>query len=239
MSDLANCARTLLDLHTAPEVLVLANVWDVVSATDRGGSPPGVRALATASHSIAATFGYDGRRADPPRAAPRHGAADRRRPPTCPVTHGLRGGVRRRGRHRAPRHRGRRGRRQPRGPAEAARRGRRRGRGGAWPPVARPASTSCSTRGPTSVARAGDAPRTQVLDEAIRRGPGVPRRRGARSSSSRASLARDEIRTVAEALGPQRLTVISVPGRLAARPTSCRSSASPGSRRARSPSASP
>ena len=32
MPDLADRARTLLDLHTAPEILVLANVWDVVSA---------------------------------------------------------------------------------------------------------------------------------------------------------------------------------------------------------------
>jgi 2-methylisocitrate lyase-like PEP mutase family enzyme len=57
MPDLATNARTLLDLHTAPEVLVLANVWDVVSARVVAATP-GVRALATASHSIAATFGY-------------------------------------------------------------------------------------------------------------------------------------------------------------------------------------
>jgi 2-methylisocitrate lyase-like PEP mutase family enzyme len=57
MPDLATRARTLLELHTAPEVLVLANVWDVVSARVVAGTP-GVRALATASHSIAATFGY-------------------------------------------------------------------------------------------------------------------------------------------------------------------------------------
>lgn len=58
MPDLADRARTLLDLHTAPEVLVLANVWDVVSARVVAGTD-GVRALATASHSIAATFGYE------------------------------------------------------------------------------------------------------------------------------------------------------------------------------------
>jgi 2-methylisocitrate lyase-like PEP mutase family enzyme len=57
MPDLATRARTLLDLHTAPEILVLANVWDVVSARVVA-SVDGVRALATASHSIAATFGY-------------------------------------------------------------------------------------------------------------------------------------------------------------------------------------
>ena len=58
MPDLALRARTLLDLHTAPEILVLANVWDVVSARVVAATP-GTRALATASHSIAATFGYE------------------------------------------------------------------------------------------------------------------------------------------------------------------------------------
>ncbi len=58
MTALATRARTLLDLHRAPEILTLANVWDVVSA--RGvAATPGVTALATASHSIAATFGYE------------------------------------------------------------------------------------------------------------------------------------------------------------------------------------
>lgn len=57
MPDLATRARTLLDLHTAPEILVLANVWDVVSA-QVVSAVDGVQALATASHSIAATFGY-------------------------------------------------------------------------------------------------------------------------------------------------------------------------------------
>ena len=58
MTDLATRARTLLDLHTAPEILTLTNVWDGISATVVAGTP-GVRALATASHSIAATFGYE------------------------------------------------------------------------------------------------------------------------------------------------------------------------------------
>ena len=58
MTDLATRARTLLELHTAPEILTLTNVWDVISATVVAGTP-GVRALATASHSIAATFGYE------------------------------------------------------------------------------------------------------------------------------------------------------------------------------------
>src|SRR3954471_19797575 len=58
MPDLATRARTLLDLHTAPEILVLTNVWDVVSA-QVVTALDGVKALATASHSIAATFGYE------------------------------------------------------------------------------------------------------------------------------------------------------------------------------------
>ncbi len=58
MADLSSRARALLDLHTAPEILVLPNVWDVVSAKVVAGTE-GVRALATASHSIAATFGYE------------------------------------------------------------------------------------------------------------------------------------------------------------------------------------
>ena len=56
--ELDSRARTLGDLHTAAEILVLANVWDVVSARVVAGTP-GVRALATASHSIASTFGFE------------------------------------------------------------------------------------------------------------------------------------------------------------------------------------
>jgi len=58
MADLRNRARTLLDLLTAPVILVLTNVWDVVSAQVVAATD-GVRALATASHSIASTFGYE------------------------------------------------------------------------------------------------------------------------------------------------------------------------------------
>jgi 2-methylisocitrate lyase-like PEP mutase family enzyme len=58
VSDLGDRARVLLDLHRAPEILVLPNVWDVVSARTVA-AVPGMRALATASHSVAATFGYE------------------------------------------------------------------------------------------------------------------------------------------------------------------------------------
>ncbi|TFV52740.1 isocitrate lyase/phosphoenolpyruvate mutase family protein [Blastococcus sp. TF02A_35] len=58
MPDLAARARQLLDLHTDPRVLVLANVWDVVSARVVAATD-GVAALATASHSVAAALGYE------------------------------------------------------------------------------------------------------------------------------------------------------------------------------------
>ena len=50
-------ATRLLDLHRAPELLTVVNVWDVISATVVA-DVPGTEALATASHSIAASYGY-------------------------------------------------------------------------------------------------------------------------------------------------------------------------------------
>jgi 2-methylisocitrate lyase-like PEP mutase family enzyme len=50
-------ARTLAQLHAAPEILRVVNVWDVVSARTIAALPE-TRAIATAGHSIAATFGY-------------------------------------------------------------------------------------------------------------------------------------------------------------------------------------
>jgi len=49
---------TLIDLHSAPEILSVINVWDVISAKAILALPE-TKALATASHSIAATFGYE------------------------------------------------------------------------------------------------------------------------------------------------------------------------------------
>jgi 2-methylisocitrate lyase-like PEP mutase family enzyme len=54
---LAEKAAELARLHADPELLVMVNVWDVASATVVAGLP-GCRALATASHSIAASRGY-------------------------------------------------------------------------------------------------------------------------------------------------------------------------------------
>jgi len=48
----------LLRLHQDPTLLTLVNVWDVVSARTVA-AVDGTTALATASHSIAASFGYE------------------------------------------------------------------------------------------------------------------------------------------------------------------------------------
>jgi 2-methylisocitrate lyase-like PEP mutase family enzyme len=57
-SDTAARARELLALHRAPELLTVVNVWDVISAKVVA-QVDGTRALATASHSIAASLGYE------------------------------------------------------------------------------------------------------------------------------------------------------------------------------------
>lgn len=53
----ADKALALKALHEAPEILQVVNVWDAVSAKVVAGIP-GTTAIATAGHSIAATFGY-------------------------------------------------------------------------------------------------------------------------------------------------------------------------------------
>ncbi len=55
--DLTAKATALRSLHTDPELLVMVNVWDAVSASVVAAEPA-TRALATAGHSIASTFGY-------------------------------------------------------------------------------------------------------------------------------------------------------------------------------------
>ena len=50
-------ANELLRLHRDPKLLTVVNVWDVSSSRAVAGVE-GTRALATASHSIAASFGY-------------------------------------------------------------------------------------------------------------------------------------------------------------------------------------
>ena len=57
MTTNAEKATELLRLHTAPEILRVVNVWDVITAQVVANTP-GTKALATASHSIAAAHGY-------------------------------------------------------------------------------------------------------------------------------------------------------------------------------------
>ncbi len=56
-SDVAARAGALLRLHRDPALLTVVNVWDAVSAAVVAARP-GTTALATASHSIAASRGY-------------------------------------------------------------------------------------------------------------------------------------------------------------------------------------
>ncbi len=58
MTDIATRASDLLALHRAPDLLTVVNVWDSISA-QVVGDVEGTRALATASHSIAASRGYE------------------------------------------------------------------------------------------------------------------------------------------------------------------------------------
>ena len=119
--DTATRASDLLALHRAPELLTVVNVWDVISA-QVVADVEGTQALATASHSIAASCGYeDGENipvdvmiAEVGRIAAADPPAGDRRP---------RGRLRRRRRDGPPGDRRRHRRRQHRGPDEAAGRG--------------------------------------------------------------------------------------------------------------------
>ena len=58
LSETVERARELWRLHEAPELLQVVNVWDAVSAKVVAALPE-TRAVATASHSIAASHGYE------------------------------------------------------------------------------------------------------------------------------------------------------------------------------------
>ncbi|MFN2463569.1 MAG: isocitrate lyase/phosphoenolpyruvate mutase family protein [Candidatus Dormibacteria bacterium] len=209
MPDLSARARTLLDLHRAEEILVLANVWDVVSARVVAATP-GATALATASHSIAATFGYEDGENIP---LELHLDMVRRIVDAVelPVTMDLEGGYG--------------------DPGEAVRRAIEVGVVGAnledqMKPIDEAVSaveaamraghdagidfvlnarTDVFLKGPRGAAR------EELVQEAIRRGRAFMAA-GAPLVFVPGLLGRDEIAAVVEALGPRRLTVISVPG---------------------------
>lgn len=56
-TNVADRAETLLRLHEATEILTLVNCWDVSSAR-AAAAMPGATAIATASHAIADSYGY-------------------------------------------------------------------------------------------------------------------------------------------------------------------------------------
>ena len=58
MTNIQAQSQKLLDLHAAPELLKVVNVWDAISARVVS-DVEGITALATASHSIAASYGYE------------------------------------------------------------------------------------------------------------------------------------------------------------------------------------
>ena len=168
MSTVEDKARELQRLHADPELLVLVNVWDVITAKVVADTP-GTTALATASHSIAAAYGYPDGELIPRdlmiEAVGRIAAAV-----DLPVTADLEAGYGDAGRDGPPGHRRRHRRREPRGPAQAAARRRARGRGTPSRRASGPACRSCSTRAPTP--SCGPASRTPptVLADAIERG---------------------------------------------------------------------
>lgn len=55
--DVAADAQAFAALHRAPQILRLVNVWDAVT-TSVVSDLPGTQAIATAGHSIAASYGY-------------------------------------------------------------------------------------------------------------------------------------------------------------------------------------
>ena len=57
MTTTAEKAQELQRLHADPDLLLMVNVWDAITATVVAQTP-GTKALATASHSIAASHGY-------------------------------------------------------------------------------------------------------------------------------------------------------------------------------------
>ncbi len=209
MPDLATRARTLADLHRAPEILALANVWDVVSAQVVAATD-GARALATASHSIAATFGYADGENIPfelhlDMVARIVGAVD------LPVTMDFEAGYGDAG--------------------ETATRAIAAGVvGGNLEDQLKPLDESVAAveavlraareagidfvlnaRTDAFVRAAPDADRGETLQEAIRRGQAFLEA-GAPVVFVPGVVAREEIAALVEALGPRKLTVISVPG---------------------------
>ena len=202
-------ASALLDLHRAPELLTVVNVWDVVSAR-AVAAVEGTRALATASHSIASLYGYeDGEQIPRDLMLDMVGriAAD----VELPVTADLEGGY-----GDAP---------------DTIRRAIAQGAVGAniedqMKPLADAAAQveaimrAADEEGcpdfvlnarTDAFVRAGDRPRAEVLQDAVARGRAFLDA-GAPVVFVPAVLSEDEVTSLVDAFGPQRLTMIGIPG---------------------------
>ncbi|MEP9365208.1 isocitrate lyase/phosphoenolpyruvate mutase family protein [Nocardioides sp. CN2-186] len=201
-------ATTLLQLHQAPELLTVVNVWDVISA-QVVAQVDGTAALATASHSIAASYGYEDGENIPLdlmlEAVGRIVAAT-----DLPVTADLEGGYG--------------------DPAETVRRAIGIGVVGAniedqMRPLAEAAANvekimkAAEQEGVDFVLnartdafpKAGDRDPADVLADAVERGKAFLDA-GAPVVFVPARLDEDQVSTLVEAFGPQRLTMIGIPG---------------------------
>jgi 2-methylisocitrate lyase-like PEP mutase family enzyme len=206
---LENKGAELLRLHRDPTLLTVVNVWDVISAKVVADTP-GTSALATASHSIAASLGYeDGENipvAEMIEAVRRIVEAT-----TLPVTADLEGGYG--------------------DPAETVRKAIGVGVVGAniedqMRPLDEAAANVAAimdAAGAEGVpdfvlnartdafVKAGNRDRGEVLADAVARGKAFLDA-GAPVVFVPAVLDEDEVTTLVEAFGPQRLTVIGLPG---------------------------
>jgi 2-methylisocitrate lyase-like PEP mutase family enzyme len=208
--DLREQAELLRRLHVAPEILVLVNVWDAITA-QVVSDVPRTAALATASHSIAASLGYPDGEVIPVEemiaAVGRIVAAT-----DLPVTADLEAGYG--------------------DPGETTRRAIGVGVVGAnledqlKPlPEALAAVEAVLAAGDSAgvpfvlnartdaFLRAGDRPPAEVLADAIERGQAFLKA-GATTVFTPGLLDEPTVRALVEALGPQRLSLISVPGAL-------------------------
>ncbi len=211
MTDLAAKATQLLDLHRAPRLLTVVNVWDVITAKVVA-DVEGTTALATASHSIAASHGYEDGENIPVdemiAAVGRIAAAT-----SLPVTADLEGGYG--------------------DPAATIRKAIDVGIVGAnledqMRPVAEAAANVAAVMKAAADAgvpdfvlnartdaflRAGDRDPADVLADAVERGRAYLDA-GAPVVFVPGKLDEQQVRTLVEAYGPQRLTLIGVPGTL-------------------------
>lgn len=207
-SSTQNKASTLLQLHQAPDLLTVVNVWDVISAKVVA-AVDGTTALATASHSIAASYGYEDGEQIPVdlmlEAAGRIAAST-----DLPVTADLEGGYG--------------------DPAETVRRAIGLGIVGAniedqMRPLAEAAANVekimkvADQEGVEFVLNARtdafvkgkDRDQAEVLADAVARGKAFLDA-GAPVVFVPARLDEDQVSTLVDALGPQRLTMIGIPG---------------------------